>query len=186
MTYRVSQHPVRGHRWWLAGEVLSDEETNVRRTSPAETRVIDQIMAQDAAGKMPDLALGEQIRELMQAYISSKPLFMPSLRYLDRSKETVRDNTMTIHYEVMELWDFDYVTETDDNRVSLIELRKRGLPAVYVAEVSSERYQEWIRLYHPPGEILPHISFGGAVVATPEGDGGAGKRAWDEYAKEFT
>jgi TAT (twin-arginine translocation) pathway signal sequence len=94
-----------------------------------------------------------------------KQFIMPSLMYAEHMTETVRDNTRTIFYEIMERW------TTRDGKLVSIE----------TAKVGSQRYWQWLAEETEPRNHYPHIQFGGAVVAG-KGDPEFHKR-WLAYAR---
>lgn len=112
------------------------------------------------------------------------PFFMPSAPYLDRYTTEIWRGMITIRYEVMCLWDPDYLTVTNRDDPLLIDnLIARGHSLIRSARVGSETYAEWLRRWHPADEILPHIQWGGHIQATPDGDGGRGYAEWVACAR---
>lgn len=67
MTYRVATKPDGQKRWWTADEAIPADHTDMRPSTDAEAAVIAEILRQDAAGQMPDAALGERITALLAA-----------------------------------------------------------------------------------------------------------------------
>lgn len=66
MSYRITKN-AEGHLRWLSpGDSKPDDNTYVRLSTPEETDLIAQILKQDAAGKMPDINLGEALRSLFK------------------------------------------------------------------------------------------------------------------------
>lgn len=98
--------------------------------------------------------------------VAAKRLIIPSLTFCERQTETVRDNTRTIFYEVMERW----------------TIRDRDLISIETAKVSSPRYWQWLAEDTEPRNHYPHIGFGGCVVPSKEGDPEFYNR-WLAYAK---
>jgi hypothetical protein len=92
-------------------------------------------------------------------------LIMPDIRFVEHVRETVRDNTITLHYTYMTRW----------RSKSDAEL------TVECAKVGSKRYAQWLAERTNPKPYPPHFGFGGAVVANPKGDPGFYDR-WVAYA----
>ena len=65
MTYRVSTTPAGEKRWWMAGEAIPADHTGVRPACADEAEIMDEILRQDAQGRMPDLMLGARVTALM-------------------------------------------------------------------------------------------------------------------------
>lgn len=111
-----------------------------------------------AATALPIAARAEPITREAVKYI-----IMPDIRYMETAERTARDNIWTIRYKYMNRW------RCVDGRITEIE----------IAQVGSERYAQWLA-ESPACEPLPHIQFGGAVVAG-EGDPAFYLR-WRDYA----
>lgn len=115
------------------------------------------------------------------------PLIVPAIQFCERQTREIWRGMFTIRYEIMSLWDISHVTVTDkDDPETVRKIQELGYPIIRTAKITSPVYLEWLRLYHTPGEILPHIQWGGHIESTPEGDGGAGYRAWQLYALTLT
>lgn len=96
-------------------------------------------------------------------------IIIPDIRFVEHVRETVRNNTITLHYTYMTRW-----------------RRKPGAElTVECTKVGSERYAQWLAERTAPKPYLPHIGFGGAVVANPKGDPGFYDR-WVAYASTLT
>jgi hypothetical protein len=107
---------------------------------------------------------------------------MPDILFIERQTKEVWRGMFIIRYEFMSLWDHSFVTVTNkDDPATVQRIRDAGHPLVRGAKVGSDRYKEWIRLWHPLGTILPHLQWGGHVKSIPGGDGGAGYRQWQMY-----
>lgn len=70
MAYRVSMHEDGGKRWWQESDEIPligrlSTTLNIRTATMAEEEIMDEIVAQDAAGQMPDATLGDRICTLM-------------------------------------------------------------------------------------------------------------------------
>lgn len=99
--------------------------------------VIAGIAATAAAATLP-----------LPAKAGSRWIVMPDILYAETAIKTVRENTITIRYVHMMRWDL-----------------KAG--KMQFARSDSRRYREWLReddSFERYGH-LPHIGFGGAVVA---------------------
>lgn len=121
--------------------------------------VLGGIVATAAAVALPELAT---------AKAKSRWTIMPDIRFVESSIKTVRENTITYRHRHMMRWDF-----------------KTG--EMQFAMSDSERYRSWLpeddtmeRYGH-----LPHIGFGGAVVANKTGDPQFYPR-WRAYASKLT
>lgn len=95
----------------------------------------------------------------------AKPIcIIPAIDFSDHVSRTIFDNTYTLHYEIMDRFDF---------RAGRVER----------ARVGSKRYATWLRDEEYSDGIPPHIQFGGCVVAGP-GDPEFRNR-WVSYARSM-
>jgi hypothetical protein len=95
---------------------------------------------------------------------------VPDIRFPDAVRQTVHENTITLHYTYMTRW------------------RKRhGDDAITIesAKVGSERYAQWLAEQTDPKPYPPHIQFGGGVAPNPKGDPKFYDR-WVAYASTLT
>ena len=63
--YRVATYANGEKRWHLIGGATYLGAISERDATPAEAAIMQEILAQDAAGDMPDPELGVAIRQLM-------------------------------------------------------------------------------------------------------------------------
>jgi hypothetical protein len=107
----------------------------------------------------------------------------PDFLFIERQTKEVWRGMITIRYVVMSLFDPCYVSVTpEDDRAIVEKLRAAGLPIIRRAKVGSSQYAEWLRRWHPEGNIFPHIQWGGHVESVPGGDGGRGYADWKLHA----
>jgi hypothetical protein len=91
-------------------------------------------------------------------------IIIPDLRFDHEPRQTIHDNTITIHYAHMARWR---------------KLHGSDVVRMECAEVGSERYAQWLAEQTDPKPYPPHIQFGGPVVGT--GDPQILAR-WEAYA----
>jgi hypothetical protein len=65
MTYRVATAPSGCNLWWTEYETIPDGHNYIREATPEEAALMDQILKQDAVGRMPSLAIGDKLRKLL-------------------------------------------------------------------------------------------------------------------------
>jgi hypothetical protein len=68
--YRVMTYPNGEKRWHCVGDEQYPGFVSEREATPAEAAIMEQILAEDAAGEMPDPELGVVIRRLMAETVS--------------------------------------------------------------------------------------------------------------------
>lgn len=90
-------------------------------------------------------------------------LLMPDVMWVEHATRIEHENQITVIYRYMMRWD----TETGD---------------MWNAPTDHPVYARWLAEDVAPGEIPPHIGFGGCIVPVPGGDSGAYAR-WQAFAR---
>lgn len=67
MAYRVATSPTGERLWWTDAETIPPDHTAVRPATAEEASLMNRIMAHDASGRTPPLALGDRLARLLDA-----------------------------------------------------------------------------------------------------------------------
>lgn len=63
--FKVSTQPTGGKVWWTGAEFIPKDHTDVRPATPEESELMATIIRQDAAGRVPSLAVGKKLDALL-------------------------------------------------------------------------------------------------------------------------